>query len=323
MPSFKPAYLIHGDDHGRIAERRARLRALGEAESGAGGVEVLEGDASSPEAAAAALATLTFAIGRRFIIVDGAERFGDKAVAEHLAPALAAIPPETTIAFFAREEGRSKAPAGLADAVTGAGGDVAAEMMLKEWQLPKWVVEQARALGLSLDTDAARALVAQVGERQQRLVRELEKLALEEGRGATLDAEAIEARTAGQAERRAWLLADALVARDAERAVRLFLRLRSQGETVAGLSYWMARRVREASAVVDRIEAGESAASVRRSLRMPSKAAERFLADAQRSDSAHLRAAIATLADLELETRGGGNLLEDTQALRAIAAIAA
>ena len=23
MPTFKPAYLIHGDDHGRIAERRA------------------------------------------------------------------------------------------------------------------------------------------------------------------------------------------------------------------------------------------------------------------------------------------------------------
>ena len=28
VPSFKPAYLIHGDDHGRIAERRARLRAM-------------------------------------------------------------------------------------------------------------------------------------------------------------------------------------------------------------------------------------------------------------------------------------------------------
>ena len=37
VPAFKPAYLIHGDDHGRIAERRARLRAMAEAESGAGG----------------------------------------------------------------------------------------------------------------------------------------------------------------------------------------------------------------------------------------------------------------------------------------------
>ena len=49
MATWKPAYLIHGDDHGRIAERRAGLRARAEAESGAGGLEVIEGDASTPE----------------------------------------------------------------------------------------------------------------------------------------------------------------------------------------------------------------------------------------------------------------------------------
>ena len=45
VPDFKPAYLIHGDDHGRISERRAALRALAERESGSGGVECFEGDA--------------------------------------------------------------------------------------------------------------------------------------------------------------------------------------------------------------------------------------------------------------------------------------
>ena len=49
MPAFKPAYLIHGDDHGRIAERRARLRALAESESGAQGIELFEGEAATPE----------------------------------------------------------------------------------------------------------------------------------------------------------------------------------------------------------------------------------------------------------------------------------
>ena len=73
MPAFKPAYLIHGDDHGRIGERRARLRALAEVEGGAQGVEPLEGDAASPDAVAAALSAMTFALGRRFIIVDGAD----------------------------------------------------------------------------------------------------------------------------------------------------------------------------------------------------------------------------------------------------------
>ena len=42
MPAFRPAYLIHGDDHGRIAERRQRLRAALLLRHGAGGVELLE-----------------------------------------------------------------------------------------------------------------------------------------------------------------------------------------------------------------------------------------------------------------------------------------
>src|SRR4051812_39251859 len=33
VPAFKTAYLIHGDDHGRIGERRHRLRELAEQES--------------------------------------------------------------------------------------------------------------------------------------------------------------------------------------------------------------------------------------------------------------------------------------------------
>ena len=81
MPSFKPAYLIHGDDHGRIGERRARLRAMAEAESGASGVELLEGDAATPDAVAGALTAMTFALGRRFVIADGVERWKEADVA--------------------------------------------------------------------------------------------------------------------------------------------------------------------------------------------------------------------------------------------------
>ncbi len=54
-PTFKPAYLIHGDDHGRLGERRARLRALAEQVSGSQGIEVFEGETATVEAVAAAL----------------------------------------------------------------------------------------------------------------------------------------------------------------------------------------------------------------------------------------------------------------------------
>src|SRR3954466_6841137 len=103
VPTFKAAYLIHGDDHGRIAERRARLRAVAEREGGASGAEVFEGDAALPETVAAALSAMTFATGRRFLIVDGVERWKNKEVDASLAKVMASMPPETTIAFFARE----------------------------------------------------------------------------------------------------------------------------------------------------------------------------------------------------------------------------
>src|SRR5918998_5287280 len=109
MPSFKPAYLIHGDDHGRIGERRARLRAMAESESGQNGVELFELDACTPDAIAAALSAMTFALGRRFVIADGVERWKDADIAP-VAEALAACDPQgVTAAFFAREEGRHKA----------------------------------------------------------------------------------------------------------------------------------------------------------------------------------------------------------------------
>ena len=59
-----------------------------------------------------------------------------------------------------------------------AGGDISAEDSVKPWELPKWVIAHARELGLQLEPDAARALIGHVGDRQQRLLRELEKLAL-------------------------------------------------------------------------------------------------------------------------------------------------
>src|SRR3954467_13316787 len=184
VPTFRAAYLIHGDDHGRIAERRARLRAMAEAAAGSAGVEVYENDACTPDNVANALSAMTFAMGRRFVIADGVERWKETDV-EAVATALQSADPETlTVAFFAREEGRYKAPAKLHDAVKKVDGQIAAENNVKAWDLPKWLEGQAKTLKIDLDREGAKALVAQVGERQQRLMRELEKLALEHGPGA-------------------------------------------------------------------------------------------------------------------------------------------
>ncbi len=324
MPAFKRAYLIHGDDHGRIAERRARLRAMAEAESGPQGLEVLEGEAATGEAVAGALAAMTFALGRRFIVVDGVERWKD-ADAERVAAALAGAGEDVTVAFFGREEGRAAVPAGLVAAVGAVDGDIRAERTVKPWELPKWTEDRARELGLELPPGAAKALVRLVGERQQRLLRELEKLALALPDGARVELEDVEELAAGSAERKAWTLADALVARDPAAAARAYLELRAQGERLGGLLYLILRRVRDARGVVLRLEAGEAPSAIRRSLRMPPRAAERFVADAGNTDSDRLGHAITTLADVELASRGGGEgiLAEDTRALALIGDLAA
>ena len=319
MPTFKAAYLIHGDDHGRIAERRANLRSMAEAESGANGVELFEGDAATPGAVAAALNAMTFALGRRFIVVDGVESWKEREL-EPLAAAMAAIAPDTTVAFFAREESRKKAPNGLHEAVRKAGGNISAEQSVKPWELPKWVIGQARELGLQLDPDAARALISSVGDRQQRLLRELEKLALWAGPGAQLGPAEVEEIAAPSAERRTWTLADALVAGDTQAATRVYLTLRAQGERVPGLLYWMAQRVRTALEIAQALDRGEPPAQIKRGLRMPSRAADRLIADARSSGSAQLQRALEQIADLELASRGGGAgaTSEDTAAVRAI-----
>jgi DNA polymerase III subunit delta len=322
VPAFKPAYLIHGDDHGRLAERRARLRAMAEAESGAGGVEVLEGDACTPEGVAAALSAMSFALGRRFVIADGVERWKDADV-EPVARALAAGDPETqTVAFFAREEGRTTAPPALRQAVEAAGGQIAEEGAVKPRELPRWLVARAGELGVVLDTAGARALVAQVGDRPQRLVRELEKLALEHGEGARLGVEEVQASSAGSAERKLWTLADALVAGDERTATRALIELRAQGERLPGVLFAMVRRLREAVAIAEALAAGRPPAQIRKTLRMPSFAADRLIADVGKRDVESFRRALELMADLEVESRGGsgGVVGEDTAAVRAVIA---
>ena len=182
--------------------------------------------------------------------------------------------------------------------------------------------------GSPLDPEAARALIRHVGDRQQRLQRELEKLALgiDDPEPVTiLEAAEITALSASSAERKAWAVADALVAGDRQAAIRAYLALREHGERVSGLLYWISQRLRTAHEIAVALDAGEPPAQIKRRLRMPSRAADKLIADARGAGSERLRLAICEIADLELASRGGGSggAGEDTAALLAIAAIAA
>ena len=323
VATFEAAYLIHGDDHGRIAERRAKLSAMAQSEAGAGGIEQFDAASSDPAAIALALSAMTFSVGWRFLIVSGCERWREKDVAEQIVPAMASMPPETTIAFFASEDGRQQAPDSLHKAVKSAGGPVASEQLLKAKELPPWAIKQAAALSLTLDGAGAQALIAQVGERQQRLLRELEKLALEYGSGAKIGAEEVGESAANSSELLVWGLVDAIVARDARTATATYLRLRDQNEDSGRLAVAIVRRIRDLAAISGRLDEGLPESQATAGISGGSYAVKRRLAEARQVDPDQMREATELLAALELGSRGGSTLDIDTQTLRVIEQIAA
>lgn len=320
---WKPAYLVHGDDHGRIAERRAALRARAEAESGTVAVEVLGGDAADADRVAAELSAMTLGFGRRFVIVEGVERWRAADVHEYLTPALEVLAPDTTVAFFAREEGRDKAPEALAKSVVASGGEVIEQMKVKAKDLPRWLSAEAGRIGISLDGAAAQILIAHVGDRQQRLTRELEKLAIEYGNGARIGVEEAE-EAALSSEREVWGLLDAIGSRNRRAAFRAYMDLRDQGQPIARLLPLMVRRVRDLHEIAERLERRQSPQQIKEAVGGNPWAVDKRIAEARGADPRALAQSLITLAELELKTRGLGDQSSDeTAAIRAIGRITA
>ena len=74
----------------------------------------------------------------------------------------------------------------------------------------------------------------------------------------------------------------------------------------------MARRIRDVLAIAVRLEAGESPAQVKSSLKMSPWVADRRIKEARATDVESLQRALEELAELELASRGNTELAEDT-----------
>src|SRR5919107_1933830 len=155
MAGLKPVYLICGDDDPKIDAWRARVRRRAEDENGPGALEAFDGKLDKPEAVAAALSTLTFATGDRYLLVDNADAWKAGEL-DPIEQALAGVPEGTVLVLVAR----GKPLARLAKAVEKAGGEQREYAAPKPWELPKWAIERAADEGLQIDQEAAKALVS-------------------------------------------------------------------------------------------------------------------------------------------------------------------
>jgi DNA polymerase III subunit delta len=315
---MRPLYLITGTDEAKIDATRARLRSRAEREGGTTALEVFEPSegrgAPDHEALLAAIPAMSLTESRRYLLADGIERWRDKQ-AEAVAEAVGGLPPDLTVVLIAR----GKAPAKLLRAVKAAGGDVHDFQTPKPRDMPRTLAAEAGRLGFGLEPGAARLLVERMGPNPRRLQHELERLALWAGPGGQVSAEDLRAMIADTSEAAVWALSDALLERDAPKALRIGERLIEQGENVTGLIYGLASRLRKACTAASRLEAGVPVNQVESGLGMHPYAARQLVARLGNVSSDDLHEATAALADLEVWCRGGadyGDELALTLALR-------
>jgi DNA polymerase-3 subunit delta len=322
VAELSPAYLIAGSDAAKIDAAVARLRARAERDGGPGALEVFParpGGGPDAEALLAALPAMSLTAGGRYLLADGVEAWSAKQSAPVTA-ALGGLPPDLTLVLIAREQPpRVRAPKGLADAVRKAGGEVLEFEAPRARQLPAWIAAEAERRGFAIDAGAARLLVERMGEGTMRLSRELDRLATWADESGRVEREDLEAMVADTSEEASWTLADALLDRDPAAALVAAERLAGQGESLTGLIYGAAKRLREAHRALSELERGRPAKEVEAALPMHPYAAKLLVRRVKGSSLAELRAATCAVADLEWWSRGGADYSDDvalTLALR-------
>jgi DNA polymerase III subunit delta len=307
VSELKPAYLVCGDDTAKLDAWRARVRSRAAAEAPEATLEVFRDDRLTVEAVAESLASLTLSVGRRYLLVDGVERWKDREV-EPVGPALAAAPPGTVAVFIAE----GKPPARLEKAVKSCGGQVDVSEAPKPAAYPNWVAKRAEEMGLGLTRDAARELIERVprDERhrpnQRRLMRELEKLAIFAEGEREMDADAVALLTSSETDARVYELGDAVIEGDAQRALQIAEDLRSRGEDMMHILFALLRQLRDCYRCAAMIAAGRSQTEVQATLRVPPFVARRVVARAKAADPERLERALDLLAELDYAIRGAG-----------------
>ena len=306
MADLKPAYLIHGDDEVKLDAWRARVRERAAREGAL--LEVVHGERDSGEEVALALSSLTLSMGRRYLLVDGLERWKDKDVAP-VAAALASPAPDTVVVLIGTRASGKKwsPPAKLTKAVAKAGGEVTECAAPRAAGLPGWVAERGKEVGLVVDREAARALVDRVGADQRRLMRELEKIACYAPDAGRVSTEVVEQLTAPDVEAKAYELADAVIQGDRALALRLAEDLRDRDEDMMRILYAMLRRAHDMRRAWAVLEAGGSTQDVHAAVGGPPWLAKRIASEARNLDGERLERIAAGLADLDYAIRGGGN----------------
>lgn len=328
MTELKKAYLFTGDDDVKIEQARKRL-AVRAQEDGAS-FESLRGDACTPQSFAVTLTSPSLLPGRRIVLADGVEAWKAADVGP-AADAIAALADDSLDAV-AVLICRKKPLKAIAEAIESVGGDITEFKPPSDAQLPKWVAQQAKSLGVEIDDRAAALLVEIVGKPpkrvsatqnwspKRRVLSELEKVATAVGPGGTIDASIVEEHVRGETTAEIFTLTDAALSGSVDVAVRETERLLAAGEPAPRIVAMLARSFGQAQSVAALVESGRGGA-VAEELGIQPWLAGKLTQQAKRRGGPALRDALVELARLDDAVKGGSALDNDTELLRTVVAI--
>ena len=237
-----PAYLIAGDEPLLVQECADAVRATARAQ----GFEEREVHAVERgfdwSALAGSLASLSLFASRRLIemrlrtpaaATDGADLFARFADA----------PPDDVVLLVIAPKLDKRAQGAAWVRALAQAGEFTEVRPVEPPALPSWIQDRLRRAGLHADAEAVRLLAERVEGNLLAAHQEIEKLRLLHGAGE-VDAEAVRAAVADSARYDIFKLADAAVAGDAGRALRILAGLRAEGLAIPQILWPLARELR-------------------------------------------------------------------------------
>ncbi len=219
-PALLPAYLIVGPDELKRSQALARLRARVDGPFSAFNLEEIAASGDLDEVSVlASLNTLPMGGDRRVVVIEPAEKL-PKAVSEAIVGYLENPNEGCTLALVATTLAKSTR---LYKAVAKVGTRSVIECAARKGRdLPPYVQKLASAHGVTIDFDAARELVARVGESTTMLDTQVSTLAALLGGSGAITRAFVEEHVSRVAEVKPWEFLDRLSERDAHRSLALY-----------------------------------------------------------------------------------------------------
>jgi DNA polymerase-3 subunit delta len=323
MADLKPAYFFFGDDEVKIDQARKRLAARAEKDGAT--LESISGATTKAAEFATILTSPSLLPGTRFVLADGVDSWKAADVGP-VADALKFLPEMDAVAVLI---GRKKPLKAISEAIEAVGGEAREFKEPPEKQLPGWLAEQAKTLGVEIERPAAELLVTIVGKppkrapasqqwsQKRRLLTELEKLACAAGAGGQINSKLVQQNVHGESAAEVFDLTDHAVAGARSAAIADAEKLIETGEPSQRIVAMLARSFGQVQTVAALNESGRGAEIAEKAGIQP-WLAKKLSAQAAQRGGRSIRDALVELARLDSAVKGGSALDNETELMRSI-----